>query len=250
VGFCEHFAAAFVVIMRALDVPARIVTGYQGTDPSPVDGWWIVRQSNAHAWAEIWQQGEGWVRVDPTAAVAPDRINRPGSSLLPRPGFVAGAFSSMNPALAARLRETWEALNNRWNQWVLSYSRKEQFDLLRGLGFGAPSWQDLSSVLVIVLTMLSLAGAVWAWWDQRRQDPWQRLQRRVQQRLAALGVEVAPHHAPRERAARVRAALGARGEPIARELEMLDRQRYANAGAPVRDRRWWPRFAAAARAGA
>ncbi len=249
-GFCEHFAAAFVVVMRALDVPARIVTGYQGTDPGPVDGYWIVRQSNAHAWAEIWQAGEGWVRVDPTAAVAPDRINLRGSSLVPRAGLVTGAIVGMNPALAARLRDAWEAVNNRWNQWVLSYSRKDQFDLLRGLGFESPGWQELTHLLVGLLTAASLGGAAWAWWDRRRQDPWQRLQRKVQERLATLGVTVAPHHPPRERAARVRAALGARGEALAQALEALDRQRYARAGAPPRDPGWWPHFSAAARAAA
>ena len=72
-GFCEHIASAFVVLMRALDVPARIVTGYQGGDRNSVDGFWTVRQSDAHAWAEIWQAGRGWVRIDPTAAVAPSR---------------------------------------------------------------------------------------------------------------------------------------------------------------------------------
>ena len=82
-GFCEHYAASFVVILRAIGVPARIVTGYQGAEPIPVDGYYIVRQSSAHAWAEYWQRGVGWVRADPTAAVAPDRIN--GSRrLLPR----------------------------------------------------------------------------------------------------------------------------------------------------------------------
>ncbi len=185
-GFCEHFAASFVFIMRAMGVPARIVTGYQGTDPAPVDGWWIVRQSNAHAWAEYWQPGEGWVRADPTAAVAPDRIER-GRSLAPRPGLVAGAIDTMSPALALRLRQGWEALNNRWNQWVLNYSRQDQFDLLRALGVAAPSWQDLARVLIALLCAASLAGAGWALWDRWRQDPWQRLQRRVQQRLRGAG---------------------------------------------------------------
>ena len=73
-GFCEHYAAAFVVLMRALDVPARVVTGYQGAEPVPVDGYYVVRQSSAHAWAEYWLAGTGWVRADPTAAVAPERI--------------------------------------------------------------------------------------------------------------------------------------------------------------------------------
>ncbi len=245
-GFCEHFAAAFVVVMRALDVPARIVTGYQGTDPAPVDGYWIVRQSHAHAWAEYWQQGVGWVRVDPTASVAPDRIRR-SRSLAPRPGLVAGALGNVSPALAAQMRQAWEALNNRWNQQVLSYSRGQQFELLRKLGVDSPDWQDLATVLIYVLAGASALGAGWAWWDRRRQDPWQRLQARVQGRLAALGVAVAGHEAPRARAERVRAQLGARGEALAQALEGLDRQRYAQPGRSAPDRRWWARFASAAR---
>ncbi|MDP1532364.1 MAG: DUF3488 and transglutaminase-like domain-containing protein, partial [Rubrivivax sp.] len=182
-GFCEHFASAFVVIMRALDVPARIVTGYQGTDPEPADGYWIVRQSNAHAWAEYWQAGRGWVRVDPTAAVAPERVQR-GQSLSPERGLVAGAFSRVNPALAAHVRALLEQMDNRWNQWVLNYSRGQQFDLLKRLGVSAPSWQDLAVLLIGLLCAASLAAAGWAFWDRRRQDPWLRLQRQVQQRLA------------------------------------------------------------------
>jgi transglutaminase-like putative cysteine protease len=248
-GFCEHFAAAFVVIMRAMDVPARIVTGYQGSDPAPVNGDWIVRQSNAHAWAEYWQPGAGWQRADPTAAVAPDRIRR-GRSLAPTRGFVAGAINDVSPALAARMREFWESLNNRWNQSVLNYSRGQQFDLLRRLGVHSPSWQDLATLLIGLLSTLSLAGVVWAWWDRRRQDPWQRLQRRVQQRLAALGVQVRAHDPPRRRAEHVRAQLGERGRALAQTLDALDRQRYAQPGRHGPSPRWWRAFVLAARAAA
>ncbi len=244
-GFCEHFAAAFVVIMRGMDVPSRVVTGYQGTDAEPVDGYWIVRQRNAHAWAEIWQSGVGWLRVDPTAAVAPERVQRGRSLSLP-PGLVAGAIGSMSPALMASLRGAWEAVNKRWNQWVLGYSRGQQFDLLRALGFESPDWQALASTLIALLCSAALGGAAWAWWDRHRQDPWQRLQRRVQARLQQLGVPVQPHHAPRTRAALVREALRERGEALAELLEAQDRQRY---GEPPRkaDGRWWRQFAAAAR---
>ncbi len=245
-GFCEHYAAAFVVIMRALDVPARVVTGYQGMDDAPVDGYWIVRQSNAHAWAEYWQEGVGWVRADPTAAVAPERIAR-GRSLAPNRGFVAGAMDTVSPALAAQMRVLWERLNNQWNQSVLNYSRGRQFELLRALGVGAPDWQDLATALIGLLAGASALGAAWAWWDRHRQDPWQRLQARVQRRLAALGVAVQPHQGPRARAERVRAALGARGEALALALEQLDCQRYARPGKTRLDGGWWPRFQAAAR---
>lgn len=244
-GFCEHFAAAFVVAMRAMGVPARVVTGYQGTDPAPVDGWWIVRQSNAHAWAEFWQPGVGWLRADPTAAVAPERVQR-GRSLPPTPGFVAGTIGAVNPALAARLREAWETLNNRWNQAVLNYSRQRQFDLLRALGVESPDWEDLARALILLAALASAAGAGWAFWDRHRQDPWQRLQARVQRALAARGVEVGPQHGPRARAERVRAALGAAGEPLAAELDALDRLRYGD-GVTQPARRWWPGFAKALR---
>ncbi|MFO1330614.1 MAG: DUF3488 and transglutaminase-like domain-containing protein [Rubrivivax sp.] len=244
-GFCEHFAAAFVVMMRGMGVPSRVVTGYQGTDPQPVDGYHVVRQSHAHAWAEYWQLGDGWVRVDPTAAVSPERI-RAGRNLQPPPGLMAQALGSVSPAFAEQLRNAWEAVNNRWNQWVLNYARGQQLDLLRQLGFRSPDWSDLGYVLVALLSSASLAAAGWALWDRYRQDPWQRLQQRVADRLQSLGVTVARHEAPRTRAERVRATLGARGEELAALLDALDRSRYARAAPRVAGRGWWRDFARAA----
>jgi transglutaminase-like putative cysteine protease len=248
-GFCEHFAASMVVVLRAMDVPSRVVTGYQGTDPRPVDGYYIVRQSHAHAWVEFWQPGEGWIRVDPTAAVSPDRVSR-GTSLVPRQGLVADALGSVSPQLLAGLRNLLEAANNRWNQWVMNYSRSQQFSLLESLGVEAPSWQDLALALIGLLCTGSLAGAAWALWDRHRQDPWQRLQQRVQQRLAQLHVPVQAHDPPRTRAERVRQHLGAAGEALAQQLEALDRWRYGRPGRIGPSRAWWKRFATlAAQAG-
>ncbi|MEO7339184.1 MAG: DUF3488 and transglutaminase-like domain-containing protein, partial [Caldimonas sp.] len=157
-GFCEHYAASFVVVMRALGVPARVVTGYQGAEPIPVDGYYIVRQSSAHAWAEYWQRGIGWVRADPTAAVAPDRISR-STRLKPQPSLIAGAVSAMSPEFLAQFRAGWETVNNRWNQWVLNYSRGQQLDVLKRVGFTSPSWEDLALLLIGTLSSLALAGA-------------------------------------------------------------------------------------------
>jgi transglutaminase-like putative cysteine protease len=245
-GFCEHFAAAFVVVLRALGVPARVVTGYQGAEPVPIDGYYVVRQSSAHAWAEYWQRGVGWVRADPTAAVAPDRIIR-SLRLAPQTGFVAGALGSVNPALLAELRAAWETLNNRWNQWVLNYSRGQQFDVLRSLGFSAPAWEDLALLLIGALSTLALGGAVWAWWDRRRVDPWTRQMEQLRRCLAALGVPARAHEPPRTLAARLRTALGGAGEPLAALLDGLDRQRYAAAGASHPDPTLTRRFRAETR---
>ena len=227
-GFCEHFAAAFVVVMRALGVPARVVTGYQGTDPEPVDGYYIVRQSSAHAWAEYWAQGVGWVRADPTAAVAPERVER-GRRLAPAAGLVAGALGGVSPALLARLRAGWEALDNRWNQWVLNYSRGQQFDALKRLGFDSPSWEDLAMLTAGTFGVLALAGAAWAGWERRRIDPWVRQMERMRRAAQGLGVATGLHDTPRALAQRLRARHGARSEPLAALLDALERQRYSRA---------------------
>ncbi len=226
-GFCEHFAAAFVVVMRAMDVPARVVTGYQGMEPEPVDGYYLVRQSSAHAWAEYWRAGTGWVRADPTAAVAPERI-RTSRNLLPAPGLLAGALGTVSPALLAQLKGAWEAINNRWNQSML-FSRGQQFDLLRNLGVNSPSWEDLALLLTGALSSLALAGAAWAWWDRHRVDPWARQMNALRAALRKLGVPAADFEPPRTLAARVRERLGTRGDALAALLDTLERQRYGRA---------------------
>ncbi len=231
-GFCEHFAAAFVVLMRALDVPARIVTGYQGADLAPVDGFFVVRQSSAHAWAEYWQEGAGWIRADPTAAVAPERIDR-SRQLRPPPGLVAQMLGEANPELLASLRAGWELLNNRWNQWVMNYSRTQQFDLLKSLGFRSPQWEDLALLSIWTVCLLALGGAAWAWWDRRRIDPWQRQMLALRAALQRAGIAAAPHEAAGTLARRVRSRFGAAGEALALLLETLERQRY-DVGARVR----------------
>ncbi len=246
-GFCEHFSAAFVVIMRALDVPARIVTGYQGADPQLQDGYVVVRNSHAHAWAEVWLEGRGWVRVDPTAAVAPERIVQ-SRSLRPRPGFVAGAIDALNPELMATLRRQWERLNNQWNQWVLRYSRHEQLDLLQRLGWRNPDSADLAYLLVGLLSAGSLVGAAWAWWDRRRRDPWQRLAQRVARRLDRLDIDAPAHEGARAWARRVRLRLGTRGDALARQLDALDALRYGRDAVHRPSASWWRRFDESVRA--
>jgi protein-glutamine gamma-glutamyltransferase len=245
-GFCEHFASSFVVVMRAMGVPARIVTGYQGADEEPVDGYTIVRQRYAHAWAEYWQAGDGWVRADPTAAVAPDRVER-GRSLAPPPGMVASAFDNINPALMANLRANWEAVNNRWNQWVMNYSRNQQVNLLKRLGLSSTGWEDMVRLLIGALSALAASVALWAWWEQRRVNPWTRQMMRLRADLLRAGISSADHEAPRKLAQRVRAQLGEPGTAMADLLDKLDKQRYGRNALRWPDAQLTRRFKAAAR---
>ena len=225
-GFCEHIASAFVVLMRAMDIPARLVTGYQGGDRNPVDGFWIVRQSDAHAWTEVWLAGQGWVRVDPTSAVAPARIGAFERLQAPR-GVIATALGTVSPDLVAGLRSAWEALNNGWNQWVLNYTQSKQLDLLKNLGFQSPSWEDLSYVLLALLVLVALGGAAWTLWERRQHDPWLRLLARARRRLQEAGVELPPAAPPRRIATVVTARFGDRAEELADWLLKLETQRYA-----------------------
>ena len=230
-GFCEHIASAFVILMRAMDIPARIVTGYQGGERNGVDGFWVVRQSDAHAWAEVWLAGRGWVRIDPTAAVAPGRI---GSlqRLQAQRGVLASALGDISPAVWFNLRSVWEAVNNSWNQWVLNYSQATQFNLLKNIGFESPSWEDLSYVLIGLVVFSSLCGAAWTLWERSRHDPWLRLLGRAVQRLQAAGMTIGPDCPPRRMAELLQQRLGVadpRMAPIRDWLLRLEQLRYAPA---------------------
>lgn len=225
-GFCEHIASAFVILMRALDIPARIVTGYQGGELNSVDGYWVVRQSDAHAWAEVWQTGEGWVRVDPTSAVAPGRTGAFQRLAAPQ-GVVAQALGNFSPTLTAQLRATWEAVNNGWNQWVLNYTQGKQLNLLKDIGFESPSWEDLSYVLIGIVVLAALVGAAWTLWDRAQHDPWLRLLARTRKRLEKAGLHSTPATSPRQLAQEVLGRYGKQGEALHDWLMRLEHLRYA-----------------------
>jgi len=188
-GFCEHFATAFVVVMRAMDVPSRVVTGFQGAELNPIDGLYVVRNSDAHAWAEVWQAGQGWIRVDPTAAVAPERIDRT-RPLIRRPATAAGRLAQLAPDWMVKGRAAMDAANHRWNTWVLAYSRNSQIDLLKGWGWDSPSGLDLLRLCFIVIVSLATAGVAWLWWTRPRQraTPWQAPLWRVHRALLRAGL--------------------------------------------------------------
>lgn len=225
-GFCEHIASAFVVLMRAMDIPARIVTGYQGGERNPVDGYWTVRNADAHAWTEVWMEGRGWVRVDPTGAVSPGRVGQFQRLRAPQGAF-ATAMGALSPGMVQQLRAVWEAVNNRWNQWVLNYTQSRQMDLLKALGFESPSWQDLTTVMAMLVVTAALGAMGWSLWERSQHDPWLRLLARTRQRLARAGLPLPETLPPRAMAEQVRARFGTPANAVADWLLRLEQLRYA-----------------------
>ncbi len=186
-GFCEHFAAAFVVTLRAAGIPARVVTGYQGGEINPVDGTLVIRQSDAHAWTEAWLPGRGWIRIDPTAASAPQRIENGLAAALPDSTRLPLMLRA-DLAWLHGLRNRLDALNNSWNQWVLGYNPARQKELLSGLGFGQPDWQTLTALMgggsLIVMGGLTL----WALRRRSSADAIDRSWALLCRRLASIGL--------------------------------------------------------------
>jgi transglutaminase-like putative cysteine protease len=203
-GFCEHYSSAFVVLMRAAGIPARVVTGYQGGEINPVGEYLIVRQSEAHAWAEVWIQGEGWLRVDPTSAVSPARIEVGVAAAVPQgdplPLSVRGDLRFLK-----RLRFALDAVTNTWNQWVLGYTPDRQLRLMQRVGLGKPSWQTLTVVLMCVAgaVLLALAATILRRLRGAALDPAQRAYRRFCRKLARTGLTRAPAEGPHTFAQRV-----------------------------------------------
>lgn len=204
-GFCEHYAGAFVYLMRAAGIPAHVVIGYQGGTENPLDGYYVVRQQEAHAWAEVWIQGRGWVRVDPTGAVDPARVEEGIADALSSEEL-AGSIYQRYPWLGT-MRNSWDALNSGWNNWVLAYGPELQAKFFSKVGLHYGDWLQLSLVLGGLVALLM--GLYWLYllWERRppRLPPISREYVRFCRRLAKLGLPRAAHEGPLDYAARVTA---------------------------------------------
>lgn len=202
-GFCEHYASAFVFLMRAAGIPAHVVIGYQGGTRNPVDGYYIVRQEDAHAWAEVWLAGEGWVRVDPTAAVDPARVDQGLAAALPGEE-IPGYFFNAHPWVA-QLRNTWDAINNSWNQWILAYGPELQSQFFAHIGLAYGNWLELALVLLVAICAVLMLIWTVLWWQHRSPPPSavQRNYLRFCRKLAARGLARTASEGPLDYAQRV-----------------------------------------------
>ena len=155
-GFCEHYASAFTVLMRAAGLPARVMTGYLGGEINPLGDYFIVRQSDAHAWSEVWLRGRGWVRVDPTAAIPPQRVSDRSDLRRIAPEYAARRLDAPDwgQQLWRKVGFGWDRINNAWNQWVIGYNQEAQKSFLARLGLGDIDWQRMVGLLFIGLGLL------------------------------------------------------------------------------------------------
>lgn len=203
VGFCEHFAASFGTLMRLAGVPVRLVMGYQGGELIQPGDYYLVRQYNAHVWNEVWLEGSGWTRFDPTAVLAPTRLTPDFRTLL-GDSFDIG-FSIPRDALwgqaVLRVQMFWDSLNYQWFMRVVQFNEDEQFSFFAGLGL----WRMRTVGIIAIVLMVLVLAALWLWVRRpvRHPDPAVRLWQSVCQRLAKKGRPRLPNEAPLAYAARV-----------------------------------------------
>lgn len=232
-GFCGHYASAFTTMMRAAGIPARVVGGYQGGDWNPLGGYLIVRHSHAHAWSEVWLAQSGWTRVDPTAAIAPERIERGIEAAFPGEELMPGGLMR-DSALFWQAGMFWDNVQAGWNDWVVQFNRMRQEELLAELGFDDPGWAAFALALGIGLAAAMILMFLWLAWEFRpkRRDPAAASYARFVRRLDRHGIELATGEAPRDFAKRVRRLRPDLGVASLAITELYLRLRYLPAPAP------------------
>lgn len=191
-GYCEHFSSAFTVLMRMSGIPARVVTGYYGGEINPVGDYMIVRQSDAHAWSEVYLTDKGWIRVDPTAVIPPHRIEaeedivriKPQSNqaitILKESSWVVKSFKSITNAV--------DSINNTWNQWVIGYNNKKQASIFNAFGIPDISWKGLSTLMFILLAGLLVIFSYYIFNNRQQLDPVSKSYLRFCNKMAKAGL--------------------------------------------------------------
>jgi hypothetical protein len=213
--------------MRAAGIPARVVTGYQGGEVNPVGNYLIVRQSEAHAWAEVWLEDNGWVRVDPTGAVSPQRVESGIAAAVPTTDPLPLLVRS-DSAWLRQMRFTWDSLANSWNQWVLGYNPERQFWLLSRVGLDRATWQTLAMILIGATALITtgIAIAMLRRLSRRTRDPIAAIYARFCRKLARRGAERSPSEGPAAFADRASQQLPHAAHAIRRITQLYIKLRY------------------------
>jgi protein-glutamine gamma-glutamyltransferase len=206
-GFCEHYSSSFTVLMRAAGIPARVVTGYQGGAWNTLGQYLLVRNSDAHAWSEVWLDGRGWVRIDPTAAIRPQRVNLGAASA------AAGQLPWYQSGLLESIRNQWDVVNRMWNQGVIGFDALRQRGLLTPFGVRDVDPGTLVRLLSVGIALFGMAGLAWALWRRSEGDPALAAMRALERKLARAGIARGYSEGPRNYLRRaIRALPGQRVE--------------------------------------
>jgi transglutaminase-like putative cysteine protease len=227
-GFCENYAGSFALLMRTAGIPARVVTGYQGGEYNKVGNYLIVRQSDAHAWTEIWLKDKGWLRVDPTAAVSPSRIEQGLDDALPDETSTF-RIKNRNP-LFGNLLYSWDNLQHGWNDWVLNYDQRKQSNFLRDLDVGIDDVGDMVFALVIML--LSVTGGYWfiGWFRERpaRPEAYEIYLNQLLKKLKKMGLEKQPSEDTRAFLQRVESSGVSQRTQVSKFIDLYNLIKYGS----------------------
>ena len=220
-GFCEHYASSFTILMRSAGIPARVVTGYQGGYWNKLGNYLLVRNSDAHAWSEVWLAGQGWVRIDPTAAVRPERVTRGAA---PAIGDERGWYH--NDWLQG-MRNQWDIANRWWTQGVVGFDALRQRGLLSAFGVRDTDTRMLGILIGISSLLFMGVGMVWALWRRQRHDALRETLRALEHKLARRGIVRRRGEGPQHYLARAARALPAQRAALAQLMNDYLLLRYA-----------------------
>ena len=226
-GFCEHYSSAFTVLMRAAGIPARVVTGYQGGYWNKLGNYLLVRNSDAHAWSEVWLAGRGWVRVDPTAAVRPDRVS------LGAAAAAGGQLPWYQGEWLQGLRNHWDIVNRWWDQGVVGFDALRQRGLLTPFGIRDADTSTLGIALAIGSVLCIGVGMAWALRRRQRIDPLQAALRELERKLSRAGVTRRAGEGPRHYLSRAARALPAHRQSLAQLAQDYLDLRYGHDEPPA-----------------
>ena len=230
-GFCSHYASAFVYLMRVAGIPARVVTGYQGGEFNEVGNFLEIKQADAHAWAEVWLENQGWVRFDPTAAIAPERIEKNIDINRLMPGGVI-SYTATDSALAAfnllkQARKLWGNVDYNWQRWVINYNNANQSSFMSSFGI-----KDMKTMVYWMMVFVGIITAILSlfllYQKPRQTDPVLKIYQRFLKKLAKKGIVKRPSEGPRDFAERVKPLIPQQAGEIEEITAVFIGLRYGN----------------------
>lgn len=221
-GFCEQYSSAFTVLMRAAGIPARVVTGYQGGYWNQLGAYLLVRYSDAHAWSEVWLAGHGWVRIDPTAAVRPQRVS------LGAAAAADGQLPWYQSSWLQSLRNRWDIVNHWWGEGVVGFDALRQRSLLTPFGIRDADTKILGALLAVGTMLFIAIGLGWALLRRQTPDPLLAALRELERKLAREGIVRRPNEGPQHYLSRAARALPGQRNELAVLMRCYLELRYAH----------------------